>query len=1306
MSKRTRGILLFLICAAFIFALISCGDGETTDTGDESSVTAEQSDQSSATNGQTSDKTQTADPNRKPFTMTGKGGVKVETRGEEIKVSVPNETVAFSVNDYVETREDVLWEVYKDPEGTQEIRTKRLSLTEGTNIYYISVFDKSTGALLEDYTLTIVRSGTYTVSFEGITEKQTVVEGGKAKEPSGSLVPVKDGCTFDGWDFDFSTPITGDVTVPAKWVPKTYTITYLMKQADMEDQTQQVAFGEDTVLLKPECAGYTFIGWSLYNDNSADGMGGEPVTDGPWTIAENVMLVANWEVQRVQIHVTLNPNGGTVNGLPDAFEMDVEFGKDKTFPKPMLEGYTFVGWFYGEGEDDHFESGVFNFTEDMIFTAQWAELSTRIKFYENGGEGGEYEKILKFVGDVLPTPVREGFTFGGWFFDVDLTEQAFSVPQDTENTVVLYAWWSEEGKPGEFVYSLYGTSYLITERIDPTSVTLVPAFIGGLPTIDEVVHPNDHPGIVLEKGDITSPLKVKVDRTVQIRAIYTPRYDTDDTRLFFVSSNERIATVDQTGLVTGVAFGLGMCTVTVSNVDGSFTATCYIMVSNEVKNPNAGVQFVQNKIQLYVGEQSDPGVEYLPEYADDDRTLVFTSGNESIATVDAEGVITGVALGKCTITVRSLDGRYSASCFVTVTNVKTNDNAGLFLSDNQLDMNVGWVKTVIADYTPLVQGADTTVLWESSDESVATVDNGVITAVGEGTCMIIVGDVNDEYVEVVNVTVRVPGIYIERADETLLAGSEGVFKAFVLPENENGSTEVIYFSSNNAVATVNAGVITAKAKGECELTAISADGLYFVTVQLKVLDIFEISGDDVVKVEARRNNWYITVTTDDLTFLHMDDYVSINAPGYQWKLSHDVEMNNVVPNKNVSVPVSGELIYYAHLMRADGTFVSTYGLHITKSVEYTVTLDPNGGEVSQTVITVKSGELFTLPVPSLDGYSFDGWYYNQQYFDKTRYDLSTSITLVAHYTKKQSDPTVTPTDPTPAEPESIELSDFTLRLNVGDQVELTAAVLPENVTNKKLTYAVSDGSVVSYENGLVTAYAAGEATITFTAYNGVEAKCSVIVEESTLTDGPWKLHKTANAGDGYASSVVFVGEALTSGSQVWLTSSGSPLLFSEMRTAKIIYPATGAEITIAQAAALARPAYLCLTFGATALLDQSCTKNLFIEQYSDFIKDISAASPDTVVIVQSALPVLRTLDARFKGINNDKILVVNSWIAGMVAELHETNANVYYLDSNALMAENTGILKHRFNTGDGFSINETGYKELLSIVKIYAVTLQ
>lgn len=138
------------------------------------------------------------------------------------------------------------------------------------------------------------------------------------------------------------------------------------------------------------------------------------------------------------------------------------------------------------------------------------------------------------------------------------------------------------------------------------------------------------------------------------------------------------------------------------------------------------------------------------------KTVSWSSANPSVATV-SDGVVTGVASGQTSITVRSEDGGKSASCAVTVT-PKTVDVTSVTLDKSSLSLEIGAEATLSATVLP-DNATDKTVTWSSSAADVATVADGRVKAVAEGKAVIKASAGGKE--ATCEVTVTVPVVYVE-----------------------------------------------------------------------------------------------------------------------------------------------------------------------------------------------------------------------------------------------------------------------------------------------------------------------------------------------------------------------------------------------------------------------------------------------------------------------------------------------------------------------------------------------------------------
>jgi hypothetical protein len=129
-------------------------------------------------------------------------------------VKVPNAQETFDFNGVVTIDDKNTWNLYSQ-ENNYMIQSKTAPLEIGDNTFYVLV---NTPDDMEFYTIQIRRRPIYTVDFntDGGTSAaaQNIEEDSLAKMP---LLPAKKGWDFKGWDFDFSTPITGGITINAMW---------------------------------------------------------------------------------------------------------------------------------------------------------------------------------------------------------------------------------------------------------------------------------------------------------------------------------------------------------------------------------------------------------------------------------------------------------------------------------------------------------------------------------------------------------------------------------------------------------------------------------------------------------------------------------------------------------------------------------------------------------------------------------------------------------------------------------------------------------------------------------------------------------------------------------------------------------------------------------------------------------------------------------------------------------------------------------------------------------------------------------
>ena len=278
----------------------------------------------------------------------------------------------------------------------------------------------------------------------------------------------------------------------------------------------------------------------------------------------------------------------------------------------------------------------------------------------------------------------------------------------------------------------------------------------------------------------------------------------------WTSSDENVATVDETGTVTAVA--AGEADVTASVKDADIAASTHIKV---VVTPT-GVVAPESIDLVTNGENTkDLDAKLVPADATDVK-LAYESSDESIATVDETGKVTAVANGECTITT------------YVVADAKDADASEL---------------SAVA-----VEAADS----EETDDSVATMPEDL--AAMDSAFGVVPENLKAE--TKVTVTTNVESVTLDKTEGVLTVGNTVTVTATVTPDTATNAS-VTWSSSDEAVATVDSeGKITAVAPGTATITATSdsnpdASAAYAVTVQAK-----KVVASTSTKTSSKSNSGY------------------------------------------------------------------------------------------------------------------------------------------------------------------------------------------------------------------------------------------------------------------------------------------------------------------------------------------------------------------------------------------------------------------------------------------------------------------
>jgi uncharacterized repeat protein (TIGR02543 family) len=284
----------------------------------------------------------------------------------------------------------------------------------------------------------------YTVTFDpngdgGAVNPTTQLTGAGGRLVS-LPVPTRTGFFFAGWfteetggeEVTTDMPFTEDATVYARWTSSVYLVMFNANGGDLEVHelaASTVGGGRLASLPTPTRTGYAFNGWFTATT------GGDEVTTST-VFSANATVHAQWTPVYT---VTFDPNGGTVSL---AIGLTVAGGKLTSLPTPARHGYAFDGWFTEEtGGTEVTISTVFE--ANTTIYAQWTFVYTVI-FDATGGTVSPAFGITGVGGKLafLPTPVKTGYTFVGWF-----TTAAVDGTEVTTNTVfgvktTIYARWT------------------------------------------------------------------------------------------------------------------------------------------------------------------------------------------------------------------------------------------------------------------------------------------------------------------------------------------------------------------------------------------------------------------------------------------------------------------------------------------------------------------------------------------------------------------------------------------------------------------------------------------------------------------------------------------------------------------------------------------------------------------------------------------------------------------------------------------------------------------------------------------------
>ncbi len=419
-----------------------------------------------------------------------------------------------------------------------------------------------------------------------------------------------------------------------------------------------------------------------------------------------------------------------------------------------------------------------------------------------------------------------------------------------------------------------------------------------------------------------------------------------DKSLRWESSNESVATVAN-GTVTAVGAGFATVTVTASN---GMSAMCDVKVTV----PTTGVALNKTTLTLARGSSETLIATLSPEDVTN-KELFWTTSNPGVVTV-VDGTLTAVAAGNAIVTVQTTEG-FSATCAVTV-NVPA---VGLSLSPKTFNLKIGDTYRLIATTVP-ADTTDTPLIWSSSNTSVATVKNGVVTAVGSGTAQITVRTQNGlSLSSTVTVDTPASGIMLDKLTHRCYVGDSVTLVATVYPPNATDKS-VTWKTSDATVATVVDGKVVAMGVGVATITATNSNGdmaTCTVNVSANAVSFKTLS---VIGTSV-----YGKVPNAKSSFSFLDEISTVGNATYT--VSTDAAGNNKVTSNSVALDVGDNTFYIWVELGNEST---VYTVVIRRRNIYTVYFYTNGG-TTVAPQRVEEDSYATVPTTTKTGYEFAGW---------------------------------------------------------------------------------------------------------------------------------------------------------------------------------------------------------------------------------------------------------------------------------------------------------------------------------------------
>ena len=440
--------------------------------------------------------------------------------------------------------------------------------------------------------------------------------------------------------------------------------------------------------------------------------------------------------------------------------------------------------------------------------------------------------------------------------------------------------------------------------------------------------------------------------SLQLSATVSPLNTTNAT-INWSSSNPAVAMVNDNGLVTAV--GTGTAFIYATTTDGSNkSAQCGVTVSPVLVSD---IALSQTEVSLDEGTTTQLSANITPGNATN-KNVIWSSTDETVATVDANGLVTAVAEGDCNIIARAEDASgVEATCQISVKKAVVLVTS-ISLNETKVELQDGDTFQLTATVLP-TNATNKSLYWKTSDGLVASIDqDGKVTNLYHpGSAVISVWTTDGSNLhatcEMTFNPIPPTSIKFEQSEVTLEEGQSANLDAHYTPRNTSrcyyGWT---YSSSNEEVATIKSGWVKAIAEGVCT-----------ITVQAPYGNLSDVCTVRVVKKNVLASSISLDQTQAQLQEGETLQLLASVLP----ENTSNTELDWTSSNQEVATVNSTGTITAISAGVATITATTTDGSNISAECEVTVMQQETEQEVEVTDISQLQNAIYFEPLEALTG---------------------------------------------------------------------------------------------------------------------------------------------------------------------------------------------------------------------------------------------------------------------------------------------------------------------------------------------------